>query len=170
VQPEALAVGRLDELDPAAAAGSLAPCCASRRWLSAVVAGRPYGTIGRLVAASSAAIAALDWPDIAEALAAHPRIGARPAPRADQEAAWSAQEQRGAAGLDAAAQDELRAANIAYEERFGYVFLVCATGQSAAQMLDALRERLGHEPGAEREVVRGELRQIVALRLAKAFR
>jgi 2-oxo-4-hydroxy-4-carboxy-5-ureidoimidazoline decarboxylase len=169
VQSAALPVARLDELGPDGAAEALLPCCASRRWATAVAAGRPYGALDRLTSASDSALATLDWPDIEEALAAHPRIGARPAGPAEREAAWSAQEQRGAAGLDAAARDELRAANVAYEERFGHVFLICATGKSAAQMLAALRERLGHEAGAEREVVRAELREIVALRLAKAF-
>ncbi len=64
----------------------------------------------------------------------------------------------------------LRAANLAYEERFGHVFLICATGRSAAGMLAALRGRLGNDPAAEREVVRDELRRIVALRLGKTFR
>ena len=59
--------------------------------------------------------------------------------------------------------------NAAYEERFGHVFLICATGMSAASMLGALRARLGHDPAAEREVVRDELVKIVGLRLAKAF-
>ena len=63
----------------------------------------------------------------------------------------------------------LRAGNAAYEERFGHVFLICATGMSAASMLAALRARLGHDPAAEREVVRDELMKIVRLRLAKAF-
>jgi 2-oxo-4-hydroxy-4-carboxy-5-ureidoimidazoline decarboxylase len=67
-------------------------------------------------------------------------------------------------------QAGLRAGNAAYEERFGYVFLICATGMSAASMLGALQVRLGHDPAREREVVRDELMKIVRLRLGKAFR
>ena len=73
-----------------------------------------------------------------------------------------------AAGPEAEAG--LRAGNLAYEERFGHVFLICATGRSAPDMLAALHARLSHDPATEREVVRDELRRIVALRLGKTFR
>ena len=165
VQSAALSAARLDELGAGAAAAALAPCCASLRWVAQVVAGRPYGSADRLIAASDAALATLDWPDIEQALAAHPRIGAQP----DREAAWSAQEQRGAAGLDAAARDELRAANIGYEERFGHVFLICATGLSGEQMRAALGARLGNDPATERAAATAELEKITVLRVAKAL-
>jgi 2-oxo-4-hydroxy-4-carboxy-5-ureidoimidazoline decarboxylase len=165
-QPESLAVTAFDALGPAAAAAVLAPCCASRRWAAELVRGRPYGDLAGLTAASDAAIAALTWPDLEEALAAHPRIGGALA-GPGREAAWSAQEQRSAAGAGAGERDQLAAANAAYEDRFGYVFLIRASGRSVAEMLAALRERLGHDPAAEREVVRAELRGIVALRLAR---
>jgi 2-oxo-4-hydroxy-4-carboxy-5-ureidoimidazoline decarboxylase len=167
-------VATLDEASGVAAAALLRPACASRRWAAQLVAGRPYRTLAALAAASDVAIAALTWPDITEALAAHPRIGE--AGGGDgREAAWSRQEQAGAvAGGDTRGGAEtaaaLRAGNAAYEARFGHVFLICATGQTAAGMLAALAERLGHDPTAEREVVRGELRRIVALRLGKTFR
>ncbi len=64
----------------------------------------------------------------------------------------------------------MAAGNREYEDRFGHVFLICATGRSAGEMLAALRERLGNDPRTEREVVRGELLEIVRLRLAKTFR
>ena len=142
----------------------------------------PYRTLAALVAASDAAIGDLGWPDLEEALAAHPRIGDRPGPgtaAADpgpgtagggpepadrgtsREAAWSRQEQSGARDAPAGIQAGLRAGNAAYEERFGHVFLICATGMSAASMLAALQERLGHDAATEREVVRDELRKIV---------
>jgi len=168
-QPDIQAVTAFDQLDPARAAAVLAPCCASRRWADELLRGRPYGDLARLTAASDAAIGGLEWPDLEEALAAHPRIGAALAGQG-REAAWSAAEQQSAAGAGAAQRDQLAAANAAYEERFGHVFLIRASGRSAAEMLAALRERLGHEPAAEREVVRGELRGIVALRLARVLR
>ncbi len=124
------------------------------------------------MAASDAAIGALGWPDIEQALAAHPRIGGRPDPGpagGDREAAWSRQEQAGTRDAPADVQAGLRAGNAAYEERFGHVFLICATGLSAASMLAALEDRLSHDPAAERDVVREELRMIVRLRLGKAF-
>lgn len=153
------------------AARLLRPSCASARWIDRMVGGRPYGEMTALVAASDATIAALGWPDIEQALAAHPRIGARPQDGAggDREAAWSSQEQAGTRDAAADVQAGLRAGNAAYEERFGHVFLICATGMPAADMLAALRTRLGHEPAAEREVVRDELTKIVRLRLARSF-
>jgi len=162
----------LDRATAATAAGLLRPACASARWIGRLVSGRPYGTLDALAAASDAAIGALGWPDIEQALAAHPRIGDRAesgGAGADTEAAWSRQEQSGARDAAAEVLARLRAGNAAYEERFGHVFLICATGMSAASMLAALQARLGHDPAAEHEVVRDELMKIVRLRLAKAF-
>ena len=170
----------LDRATAATAASLLRPACASARWIGRLVSGRPYGTLDALAAASDAAIGALGWPDIEQALAAHPRIGdgaesggahagTERGARAGTEAAWSRQEQSGARDAPADVLAALRAGNAAYEERFGHVFLICATGMSAASMLAALQARLGHDPATEREVVRDELMKIVRLRLARAF-
>jgi 2-oxo-4-hydroxy-4-carboxy-5-ureidoimidazoline decarboxylase len=110
-------------------------------------------------------VTALEWPDVLEALAAHPRIGER-ATGADREAAFSRQEQSSAAGELA---EDLHAANVAYEERFGWVFLICATGRTAAEILGALAARLGNDEPTEQATVRAELAAIVDLRLAKVF-
>lgn len=169
-------VAALDRAPAADAAAMLHPACASTRWIRRLVDGRPHDSLDRLIAASDAAIGALSWPDIEEALAAHPRIGNRAPSGAgesaagDQEAAWSRQEQAGAAAATPDVQAALRAGNLAYETRFGHIFLICATGQSATDMLAALRQRLSNEPGAEREIVRDELLRIVRLRLARIFR
>ena len=163
-----LPVGALDALPPDDAAELLRPCCASSRWIGELVEGRPYATLGELTEASDAALARLSWPDVGEALAAHPRIGDRAA-GADRESAWSRQEQAATAGLAVTTAEQLRAGNVEYERRFGHVFLICATGLGAEQMLAALRDRLGHEPDAEQAVVRKELAAIVRLRLGKAF-
>src|ERR1022692_1840226 len=148
-------VAELDRATARDAAGLLQPSCASTRWIERLVNGRPHGSLSRLAAASDAAIAHLGWPDIEQALAAHPRIGdgapgnaqeawggTQGAPRSDRESSWSRQEQAGTAE---------------YEERFGHVFLICATGRSAGEILSALRGRLGNCPVAEHEVVRAEL-------------
>ena len=161
-------MAELDRASVADATAALRPCCASTRWVSQLVAGRPYRTRDALVAASDAAIAALSWPDIEEALAAHPRIGDR-ATGAGQEAAWSRQEQAGTSAAGPGAQAALRSANVVYEERFGHVFLICATGLRTSDMLIALHERMSNDPATEQEVVRQELGKIAALRLAKAF-
>ncbi|WP_328601210.1 2-oxo-4-hydroxy-4-carboxy-5-ureidoimidazoline decarboxylase [Actinomadura physcomitrii] len=153
--------GRLDVTE-----GGLLACCASRRWAAEVAAGRPYADLAELRAASATALADLDWADVEEALSAHPRIGER-LRGGSREAAWSRGEQ---SGMDAAAV-EVRTAladgNRAYEERFGHVFLICATGLGAAEMLAALRVRLRNDAAAERAAVRAELAKIVDLRLAR---
>lgn len=150
------------------AAAELLPCCASRRWVVEIVDGRPYGTLPALVTESDEALADLDWADVSEALSAHPRIGDRVA-GASAEAAWSRGEQSGTADLDADLAQRLVAVNREYEKRFGHVFLICASGLTAAQMIEAAQDRLPNDPQTERAVVAAELRKIVRLRLAKAF-
>jgi 2-oxo-4-hydroxy-4-carboxy-5-ureidoimidazoline decarboxylase len=104
----------------------------------------------------------LDEADIDEALAGHPRIGER---RAGEEGEVSRREQAGVDGLDGRLLDELASRNREYEQRFGHVYLVRASGRSAEELLTRLKGRLTNEPEAERMVVRDELRQINALRL-----
>lgn len=162
------ALAGLNAADAATAGEMLGPCCASLRWAADVVAARPYASPDALVRRSDEALAALSWDDVAEALAAHPRIGQR-AEGAGREASWSRQEQSAASSAPADVQARLRDGNVAYEDRFGHVFLVCATGRSPEEILAGLQERMGHEPPQEREVVRTELAAIVRLRLAKAF-
>ncbi|TDD90507.1 2-oxo-4-hydroxy-4-carboxy-5-ureidoimidazoline decarboxylase [Actinomadura rubrisoli] len=159
-------VERLNALSGERARDELLTCCASRRWADAVAAGRPYAGLEALRSASAAALADLDWGEVEKALAAHPRIGDR-VRGGDREAAWSRGEQSGVDGAAAELRKALVEGNRAYEERFGHVFLICATGLSAAEMLAALRARLANDPGTEREVVRDELAKIVDLRLAK---
>jgi 2-oxo-4-hydroxy-4-carboxy-5-ureidoimidazoline decarboxylase len=134
-------------------------CCASRRFAAAMAAGRPYASQAAAVAAVEAAFESLTWPDVLEAMNAHPRIGARVSGQ-------SAAEQSGVADDSRAALAE---GNAAYEERFGHVFLICATGLSGAQMLDALEQRLKNDEIFEHGVVTTELRKITVLRVRKAL-
>ncbi len=155
----------LDEFNalPAAEATSrLLAVCAAPRWARAVAAARPYGSTGELLDTGGATFADLTWGEIAQALAAHPRIGERPAGES-REAAWSRQEQSGVTG----SPDALAEANRAYEARFGHVFLIFASGRTAPEILAAARERLGHDDETERAVVREELGKIVRLRLER---
>src|SRR5579875_1778882 len=132
-----------------------APAPASERDMLACCASRTF-------AAADAAFAALSWDDIVEAMTAHPRIGERP-----PGGGWSAAEQSGAAQASEAVRRDLAAGNLAYEKRFGHVFLICAAGLSGQQLLDQLRARLGNDENAERAVVRGELLKITRLRMTK---
>ncbi|MFD7511018.1 2-oxo-4-hydroxy-4-carboxy-5-ureidoimidazoline decarboxylase [Streptomyces sp. NPDC059853] len=141
---------------------ALRPICAAPAWSGALMSGRPYPSPAALLAASDAATAALDATGLDQALAAHPPIG-RPAPGD----ATSAREQRGMAGAPPALAAEMRELNDAYRERFGHVFLICATGLTAGRLRDALRARLGNSPDTERATVRTELAAIHRLRLTR---
>ncbi|MDB1089217.1 2-oxo-4-hydroxy-4-carboxy-5-ureidoimidazoline decarboxylase [Streptomyces sp. ACA25] len=138
--------------------------CAAPAWGRALLAGRPYAGLQALLAAGDAATAALTPAGLDEALAGHPPIG-RPRP-GDR----SAQEQRGMSGAPEALAEEMQTLNLAYQERFGHVFLICATGLSAGQLLEAARTRLGNPPETEREIVRTELGSIHRIRLARLSR
>ena len=144
----------------------LRTCCAAAAWARRVAAARPFVDAPALGRTADAAFAALGGSDIDEALRAHPRIGDRPRGR-DRESSWSRGEQAGVAGAAEDIVRNLHEGNIAYEERFGHVFLICATGLSAGQMLTALRDRLGNDAATEREIVRAELLKITHLRLAR---
>ncbi|MCW2594788.1 MAG: decarboxylase [Jatrophihabitans sp.] len=157
-----------DALSAPAAEALLRAACASSAWIEAMVIGRPYGSFDALAARSDETLAGLTWPDLEEALAAHPRIGDR-AGGEDRAATWSREEQSGTGAAQADVAAALRDGNVAYEQRFGHIFLICATGRTAEQLLTALRERLANDDPAEREVVRRELTAIVRLRLAKTL-
>ncbi|WP_214413681.1 2-oxo-4-hydroxy-4-carboxy-5-ureidoimidazoline decarboxylase [Sphaerisporangium fuscum] len=156
----------LNALSPPQAERELLSCCASRAFARRVAAGRPYDGADDLAAAAAASVRALDWPDVLEALAAHPRIGERAA-GAGRESSWSRDEQAGTVGADRRVLAELAAANFLYEQRFGHVYLVCATGLSAEEMLDRLTGRLTNDEETERAVVREELAEITRLRVAR---
>jgi 2-oxo-4-hydroxy-4-carboxy-5-ureidoimidazoline decarboxylase len=134
-----------------------------------MAAGRPYADADALLGESDRAVRALGRDDLAEALAGHPRIGERAA-GFSTEAAWSRQEQAGAGDAGAETQAALQAGNRTYEERFGHVFLISASGRSAEEMLAALRDRLGNDPDTEWGVVAEELRKINRLRLERLLR
>jgi allantoicase len=156
----------LNSLPAAQARQLLATCCASRAWVERMAAGRPYADLDALLGAGDRAVGELDRDDLAEALSAHPRIGQRPG-GSSTEAVWSRQEQAAAGEADAEVRAALQEGNRAYEERFGHVFLISATGRSAEELLAALRERLGNDPDSEWGVVAEELRKITRLRLER---
>lgn len=147
---------------PEAAERDVLACCASRSFARAIAGGRPYRGPAALQAAVGAAFSALSWDDIIEGMNAHPRIGEQSA-----DGGWSAAEQSGAAAATDRVRQALAEGNLAYERRFGHVFLICAVGLTGQEMLDQLRARLGHDDETERAVVRQELLKITRLRLVK---
>ncbi|KDQ70463.1 MULTISPECIES: 2-oxo-4-hydroxy-4-carboxy-5-ureidoimidazoline decarboxylase [Streptomyces] len=147
------------------AAAALHEVCASERWGSALLSRRPYDTADDLFLASDAATAELSGKDLDEAMAGHPPIG-RPTPGDPT----SAREQRGMAGASDALRARMLELNLAYQERFGHVFLICATGATGERMREALEDRIGNPPEREREIVRTELGKINRIRLARLVR
>ncbi|TVL92902.1 2-oxo-4-hydroxy-4-carboxy-5-ureidoimidazoline decarboxylase [Streptomyces sp. SAJ15] len=152
-------LARLNSAEGPEAARLLREVCVSGAWIRELVAGRPYPGVAELHAASDAATARLTPADLDEATAGHPPIG-RPTPGDPT----SAREQGGVREEDRA---ELLALNLAYQERHGHVFLICATGRTGEQMLAALKERISHDPQTEREILRDELGKINRIRLAR---
>jgi 2-oxo-4-hydroxy-4-carboxy-5-ureidoimidazoline decarboxylase len=154
-------IGWFNGLPPALAEAELVSCCASADWARAIAAARPYPGLAALVRAAMTSVRALDDAHLDEALAAHPRIGDR---------SGGGREATEQAGVIGAGDDTLRAladGNRAYEDRFDRVFLICATGRGAADMLAELRGRLLNDSGTESSVVRDELAKITELRLRR---
>ena len=153
---------RFNALSEEEAVAELLACCASKRWARRMAAARPLAdreTALRMADAIWRALSAEDW---LEAFAAHARIGERTSGTA-------AREQAGARSASPQTLESLVHANREYEERFGHVFVVCATGKSAGQMLDLCRGRLHNDPERELEVAAEEQRQITRLRLERIF-
>ena len=162
IDAQAGPLAAFNEASPEAAERNVLACCESRSFARRIVGDRPYRDAAVLQDAVTAAFEALTWDDIVESMNAHPRIGDRV-----RAGGWSAAEQSGASSADDAVRQALAHGNLAYEERFGHVFLICASGLSGQDMLDRLRARLGHDPETERALVREELLKITRLRLTK---
>ncbi|GIF03590.1 2-oxo-4-hydroxy-4-carboxy-5-ureidoimidazoline decarboxylase [Actinoplanes siamensis] len=147
----------------------LLACLAAPAWGAGIAAGRPFADRAAIVAAADAAARALTWAEILQSLSAHPRIGERAAGDSPA-AAWSRTEQSAAARTaDDRTRQALAEANRAYEEKFGHVFLIFASGRSQAEILAAARARLDNDEAAERAIVAEELRKIAGRRLERVL-
>jgi 2-oxo-4-hydroxy-4-carboxy-5-ureidoimidazoline decarboxylase len=152
----------LNDLARDAAERELARCCGSTRWAAAMAARRPFGDAGQLQRAAEEIWWSLDGADWLEAFSHHPRIGERGAG-----AGWAKDEQAGVAGAAAAVLESLAERNHEYERRFGHVFLICATGKRADDMLANLEQRIANDPATELRIAAGEQAKITQLRLDK---
>lgn len=162
-------VERLNALPGDEAFARLLECCGSTRWAQSMAVRRPFKDERQLVEAAERIWWGLSGDDWLEAFRAHPKIGeARPA-RATGEGArrWSEEEQSAARSAPTATLDALASANRAYEERFGHIFIVCATGKTSEEMLETLRRRLANDPRTELCVAAEQQRRITLLRLRK---
>ncbi|KAA1418995.1 2-oxo-4-hydroxy-4-carboxy-5-ureidoimidazoline decarboxylase [Nocardioides humilatus] len=154
---------------PLAEADALLRACADiDPWVASVVGGRPYPDSGAVIAAAE--LLAADWSpvDVDQALSHHPRIGERPT-GSEAGAGASSREQAGVDPADTALAEALREGNVAYEEKFGRIYLVRAKGRTGPQLLALLRERLQNDPEEEYDVMVGQLQDIAVLRVKDLF-
>ena len=150
----------LNALDDDEAPRTFLRCCGSSRWAREMAAARPFPSAETMAGTADAIWLALDRTDWLEAFAAHPKIGTT-------RAGWAQQEQAGVAGAAEQTRRRLADANRDYHSRFGYIFIVCATGKTAGEMLALLERRLRHDAGEELGIAAEEQRQITQLRLKK---
>lgn len=152
----------LNALKPKEARLELMRCCGSIRWAERMEAGRPYSDRAALLAAAEKTWWGLEAQDWLESFSHHPRIGAKKV-----EAVWAKKEQEGVKSASKQVLQTLVEKNHAYERRFGHIFLVCATGKSADEMLAILESRMPNDPDKELRVAAGEQAKITAIRLNK---
>ena len=162
-------VRRMNQLPADLAEAEFLKCCGSTRWAKLMTEARPFANFAEVSTKADEICASLGEQDWLEAFRAHPRIGERKAAatQSHQAATWSAHEQSQAQQ----AADETKAAiaegNRVYEDRFGFIFIICATGKSAEQVLSSLKERLANDVKTELQIAAAEQQKITQLRLQK---
>ena len=149
------------------ALAAMLACCGARQWAAAMVALRPIQNVEELSTTADRAWSSMEEPDWMEAFACHPRIGERRQDAGGQSAAWSRQEQSPVDSAEARVLKELAEGNALYEQRFGFMYIVCATGKSAEEMLAILEHRLASTREAELHEAAEQQRLIMQIRLGK---
>ena len=159
----------LNSLLPSDAEAELLKCCGSRNWAQRTAGERPFQSFNQLIETADRIWWSLEPADWLEAFHSHPKIGEQKAAAAIAADAqrWSEDEQSGTRDAAAETMNELRELNNAYEKKFGYIFIVCASGKSSEEMLAILRERLPHNSVEELRIAAGEQAKITQLRLRK---
>lgn len=160
----------LNALSREDARAALERCCGSSRWVAGMLERRPFSSAEELFEAAESVWSGLDRDDYLEAFSHHPQIGADPAELAKRfarTAVWSSSEQARVRGADPAVLQRLAEGNSRYLARFGFLFIVCASGKSAEEMLSLLEARLDNEPARELSLAAAEQGKITRLRLEK---
>lgn len=162
-------VNRLNELSANEAQAEFLKCCSSTKWAQDMTAARPFATDQDLFASANDVSSSLEDEDWLEAFRAHPKIGEKKAAtvQSQQEQKWSAQEQSGVSEASAGTIAQLAERNREYEDRFGFIFIVCASGKSPDEMMGILNSRIDNDPRTELRIAGEEQRKITHLRLEK---
>lgn len=164
-------LARWNSLDPMLAASEILPCCGSRAWAAELAARRPIVDENLLSITSDAVWRGLPEAAWQEAFDSHPRIGEQKAKAAtDASLNWSRSEQSAALSPDEAAKLALAEGNRRYEAKFSRIFIVCASGKSAAEILAILENRMNNDPATELHAAAEQQREITQLRLARWLR
>lgn len=160
---------RLNSLPANEAESEFGKCCGSTNWARRMVAERPFTNSNELVTLADRIWWSLEPDDWLEAFASHPKIGENMAARAclAEAQSWAAQEQAGGQNATAETGRSLAELNLEYEDKFGYIYIVCATGKSSEEMLAILRERLPNDAETELRIAAREQARITKLRLGK---
>jgi OHCU decarboxylase len=164
-----VSVAELNAMSDADARSLLADCCGASRWVSGMLSRRPFQSRSAVLSTADEIWKSLDADEWREAFSHHPRIGERKSavPLSDRGSAWAAGEQSAVGRAEDDVRADLVAANRDYEQRFGYTYIVFATGKSAEEMLALARERLKNNPDTELRAAAEEQRKITRLRLDK---
>ena len=162
----------LNSLSPEQANAEFLKCCGSRTWARAMNDGRPFATVAQLFVTADDVCSSLSNEDWLEAFRAHPKIGEKKASTAQSEQAqrWSAQEQAETQEAATETKAALAEGNRSYLERFGFIFIICASGKSAEEMLASLNNRLQNDAQTELKIAAEEQRKITRLRLEKLIK
>jgi len=163
---------KLEQLNRAAeetAQSAFTNCCGSQIWARMMTEARPFASVTALIKQAEEIWLNLDPQDWLEAFAAHPKIGAQKAvlQQSAQSAEWSNAEQSGTQTAADSLRTELKKANRLYEEKFGFIFIVCATRKSTEEMLDLCRRRLNNDADSEISIAADEQKKITEIRLKK---
>jgi OHCU decarboxylase len=162
-----MTLAEFNALPSAEAQSLLMDCCGCTHWAAGVASRRPYETVDALHKGADAAWWKLERTDWLEAFSHHPQIGDKPVSGSEAARQWAAGEQ---AGARAAAEDikaRMARANRAYFEKFGYIYIVCATGKTAEGMLAILNQRLQNDHASELSIAAEQQRLITRIRLDK---
>ena len=159
----------LNSLTALEAANELRQCCGSRHWAEQMSRDRPYSTLDTLITHADRLWWSLTPDDWLDAFRSHPKIGEKKASDkvSAQSSQWSGQEQAGVSSASQDTVDLLASLNRAYEEKFGFIFIICATGKTSEEMLAALKDRLQHDSDTELRLAAAEQAKITQLRLKK---
>lgn len=160
---------QLNRLSEAEATAAFTQCCTAQRWVERMVIDRPFESLAEMMEISDTIWEECDVDDYIEAFLGHPRIGdvESLAKKYANTKAWASGEQKGVEGADRAVIERLAEGNKNYEEKFGHLFIVCATGKSAAETLDLLEARMPNDPKTEVMVAAAEQNKITRIRLKK---